>query len=51
MGFADVVVMVLIIAGACSLLYRSVWKKQGHCTGCDAGACGARNPKTADRCP
>jgi hypothetical protein len=39
MGFADVVVMILIISGAFYLLYRSVWKKQGHCSGCDTGAC------------
>lgn len=29
-----------IIAGALYLLYRSVWKKQGFCPGCDAHTCG-----------
>lgn len=42
MGFADVVVMILTIAGAFYLLYRSVWKKRGHCQGCDAGVCNAK---------
>ncbi|MEK6743274.1 MAG: FeoB-associated Cys-rich membrane protein [Nitrospirota bacterium] len=42
MGFADVAVMILIITGAFYLLYRSVWKKQGHCSGCDAGTCNAK---------
>jgi hypothetical protein len=42
MGFADVVVMILIISGAFYLLYRSVWKKQGYCSGCDTGACSGK---------
>lgn len=40
MGFVDIALMVVIIAGAVYLLYRSVWKKKGHCSGCDsAGIC------------
>jgi len=39
MGFMDIVLMVVIIGGALYLLYRSVWKKKGHCSGCDSGTC------------
>ena len=36
MGIKDIVLMGLIIAGALYLLYRSLWRKKGHCAGCDA---------------
>ena len=39
MGFMDIVLMVVIIGGALYILYRSVWKKKGHCSGCDSGTC------------
>jgi len=39
MSFVDIALMVVIIGGAIYLLYRSVWKKKGHCPGCDSGAC------------
>jgi hypothetical protein len=39
MGFVDILLMGLIIAGAVYLLYRSLWKKKGHCQGCDSGTC------------
>jgi len=39
MGFVDILLMGLIIAGAVYLLYRSVWKKKGHCQGCDSETC------------
>jgi hypothetical protein len=39
MGLSDVVWMVSIMAGALYLLYRSVWKKKGHCAGCDSQTC------------
>lgn len=39
MEFVDVVLMALIGGGAGYLLYRSVWKKKGHCQGCDSGTC------------
>lgn len=39
MGFADLVTAGLILAGAVYLLYRSIWKKKGHCHGCTSGAC------------
>ena len=39
MGFMDIMLMVVIIGGAFYILYRSVWKKKGHCSGCDSGTC------------
>ena len=40
MGVSDIVLMVLIIGGALYLLYRSLWKKKGHCAGCcHSGQC------------
>jgi hypothetical protein len=48
MSFVDIALMVVIIAGAVYLLYRSVWKKKEHCQGCDSGTCDAKkkyNPK------
>lgn len=39
MGARDVVWMVVILAGAGWLLYRSLWKKKGQCHGCN-GCCG-----------
>ena len=32
-GFTDIVFMVLIIGAVFYFLYRSVWKKKGHCIG------------------
>jgi len=39
MGTADIIIAGLILAAAAYLLYRSVWKKKGHCSGCDSGSC------------
>lgn len=39
MMFMDIVLMVIIIGGALYILYRSVWKKKGHCPGCASGTC------------
>jgi hypothetical protein len=39
MGLVDIVLMAVIIAGAVYLLYRSIWKKKGHCPGCDSDIC------------
>jgi hypothetical protein len=39
MGAADIIWMALILAGAGYLLYRSIWKKKGHCQGCDSCGC------------
>lgn len=42
MGSADIIMMVLIVAGALFILYRSLWKKKGHCPGCDSKVCTAK---------
>ncbi|MBM4306517.1 MAG: FeoB-associated Cys-rich membrane protein [Deltaproteobacteria bacterium] len=39
MSFFDIVWMAAIIAGALYLLYRSLWKKKGACSGCGGGQC------------
>jgi len=39
MGVADIIWMAVIISGAVYLLYRSIWKKKGHCSGCEVGTC------------
>ncbi|BCB95301.1 hypothetical protein JZK55_02230 [Dissulfurispira thermophila] len=39
MGFIDIALMAVIISGAVYLLYRSIFKKKGHCHGCDSGTC------------
>jgi len=40
MGIVDYVLIGLIVGGAFYLLYRSLWKKKGYCTGCDpSGKC------------
>ncbi len=46
MTFSDVAWMTAFIAGALYLLYRSVWKKKGHCTGCDSATCAVKKFKT-----
>ncbi len=50
MGMVDVLLMIAIIAGAVLILYQSLWKKQGHCHGCDAGACEERVLKKGTGC-
>ena len=40
MGIVDYVLIGLIVTGAVYLLYRSLWKKKGYCSGCDiSGKC------------
>jgi hypothetical protein len=39
MGTADIVIAGLILIAAAYLLYRSLWKKKGHCQGCESGCC------------
>lgn len=39
MGVADVIIAVVILCGAFYILYHSLWKKKGHCQGCDSGGC------------
>jgi hypothetical protein len=50
MGIYDIIWMTTIIAGALYLLYRSVWKKKGHCAGCSAGSCGIEKKYRAKGC-
>jgi hypothetical protein len=42
MGISDSIIAVIILAGAVYLLYHSVWKKKGHCHGCDDGDCNGK---------
>jgi hypothetical protein len=35
MGISDIIIAIVILAGAVFLLYHSVWKKKGHCPGCN----------------
>lgn len=42
MGISDIIIAGVILAGAVYLLYHSVWKKKGHCQGCNHGACAKR---------
>jgi hypothetical protein len=44
MGFSDIVWTIVIVGGALWLLYHSLWKKKGHCSGsgCDGGSCGKK---------
>jgi hypothetical protein len=37
MGAVDAVIAVLVLAGACWILYRSLWKNRGGCAGCHGG--------------
>ena len=50
MGIVDVFLMVLIIGGAVYLLYRSLWKKKGHCMGCDSGICDVKKKLNQKDC-
>jgi hypothetical protein len=43
MGASDIIVASVILAGAAYLLYRSLWKKKGHCAGCSGGGCTSRD--------
>lgn len=49
MGATDILLMGVIIGGALYLLYRSVWKKKGHCSGCNSVTC-EMNKKYSSRC-
>jgi len=42
MGIIDVLLIVLIVAFALYLLYRSFWKKKGYCSGCSSRSCGMK---------
>lgn len=39
MGLIDIPLMTAIIGGAVYMLYRSIWKKKGHCSGCNDMTC------------
>lgn len=45
MGIYDIAWMVMIVVGALYILYRSLWKKKGHCVGCDSKTCELRRAK------
>lgn len=50
MSWTDLILAGAIALGALYLLYRSIWKKQGHCCGCDSGSCCPNQAKnTGDR--
>lgn len=40
MSWTDALLAGAIVLGAAYLIYRSLWKKQGYCPGCDAHTCG-----------
>jgi hypothetical protein len=42
MGITDIIIAAVILAGAVYLLDHSVWKKKGHCQGCDTGSCDSK---------
>ena len=46
MGTLDIILMAVIIGASLYLLYHSMWKKKGHCSGCDGCECpsGAKAP-------
>lgn len=39
MSWTDALLAGAIVLGAAYLIYRSLWKKQGYCPGCDAHTC------------
>lgn len=44
---SDYILMGLILSGSVYILYRSLWKKKGHCQGCSTGSCGSGNSRNA----
>jgi len=38
MGISDLIIAAVILAGACYLIYSSLWKQKGSC--CGSGCCG-----------
>lgn len=50
MSFIDVSLIVAIIGGALYLLYRSIWKKKGHCSGCDSAMCDMKKKNNSKGC-
>lgn len=39
MNIIDIIVAFLIFLGSIYLLYHSLWKNKGHCSGCTSGDC------------
>jgi len=39
MILVDITLMILIVGGACWLLYNTLWKKKGGCHGSDCSGC------------
>ncbi|MBI5787545.1 MAG: FeoB-associated Cys-rich membrane protein [Candidatus Schekmanbacteria bacterium] len=46
MKITDIILSIIIIAGALFLLYRSLFKKKGYCPGCDHGDCKSKTAKS-----
>jgi len=44
MEIRDMLIAAVILAAAFYLLYHSVWKKKGHCSGCSDGGCASGKP-------
>jgi len=42
MGISDIIIAAVITAGAAYILYHSIWKKKGHCHGCNSGKCSGK---------
>ena len=49
MSWTDFCLAGAIIIGAVYLLYRSLWKKRGYCSGCDAQTCPGKRFKDQGR--
>jgi len=45
MTIIDIIVALLIFFGAVYLLYFSICKRKGHCSGCASGVCKVRKTK------
>ncbi|MHC1699040.1 MAG: FeoB-associated Cys-rich membrane protein [Geobacteraceae bacterium] len=41
MELKDMLIAAGILTAAFYLLYHSIWKKKGHCSGCADGGCGS----------
>lgn len=50
MSFADIIWIIVTIAGAVYILYRSLWKKKGHCPSCDSGTCDVKKKYNSKGC-
>ena len=50
MSWTDILLAGGIALGALYLLYRSIWKKRGHCYGCDSGSCPAKGNGGSEQC-